>query len=485
MKRLALLVAVAALAAGCARGRLVRDGAVDQDGLAAVERSIGVIRGRPLRTPVPAVVLDGTALREMIASDIDASYPGEDIARIEAVYTQLGLLPAGTKLRSTIEQLYTAEGAAFYDPRAKRLVISTNPIETPVSLKMVGLLSGRDLAGEMIVAHELTHAIQDQYWGVPTAPDPIANAQGDCRLAYRAVLEGDATLAGFGQILGGGPDAKAIGAIERELTRLPAELAAKHPGVPPALLATLAVQYQAGAAFVGRALTNGGWPAVDALYDDPPTSTEHILHPARYFDTRDLPVVITLAGTEALERDGWSRALEDTLGETYVRVIAERTLPPDRAAAVAEGWGGDRVRALARGEQMVIVWMTAWDTPADADEWSAALPALLPDAHVARREQNVLVVLAPPEVAAGSVATMVLERTRFATGAPCRTSPAKAAGRSAQRSSPARSTATARRAIPRSFANVSILEAAASGIQRTSSSSSSRSLSRPPVRRIR
>jgi hypothetical protein len=111
--------------------------------------------------------------------------------------------------------------------------------------------------------------------------------------------------------------------------------------------------------------------------------------------------------------------LEDTLGEVYVRVIAERTLPRERAAAVAEGWGGDRLRALARGDEMVIVWMTAWDTPDDADEWATAIPTLLPDAHVERRDGRVLVVIAPPNVAAETVAATVLERTTFGRGVSC------------------------------------------------------------------
>jgi len=179
------------------------------------------------------------------------------------------------------------------------------------------------------------------------------------------------------------------------------------------------VQYQAGPAFVGRALAGGGWPAVDALYDDPPASTEQILHPARYFETRDAPVAIALGGTEALVRDGWTPVLEDTLGEVFVRVIAERTLPRERAAAVAEGWGGDRLRALAHGDDLVLVWMTAWDTPDDADEWATAIPTLLPDAHVERRDGRVLVVIAPPNVAAETVAATVLERTTFGRGVSC------------------------------------------------------------------
>jgi len=418
MRRVMLLGVVALVVAGCARGRLVRDGQVDQDGLAAVERSIVAIRGQALRQRVPAVVLDPAGLRAMIARDIEASYAPGDIERVEAVYTQLGLLPPGTTLRSTIERLYEAEGAAFYDPRAKRLIISTRPFETPLALRMVGFLSGRDLAGEMVVAHELVHAIQDQHWGVPTDPDPIENSQGDCRLAHRALLEGDATLAGFGQVLGRGPDASAVRAIERELAKLPDELARRYPDVPPALLATLTVQYHDGAAFVGRALRDGGWPAVDALHEDPPTSTEQILHPERYFDARDAPVAIALGGTETLA--GWTPVLQDTFGELFVRVIAERTLPRERAAAVAAGWGGDRLRALMRGGAMALVWMTTWDTAADADEWSDALPALLPDAHVARRDLHVLAVIAPPSVDTPPMAAAVLERTRFTRGITCR-----------------------------------------------------------------
>ena len=58
MRRVVAIGAAAALAAGCARGRLVRSGVVDPDGLAAIERSITAIRGHVLKRPVPAVVLD-------------------------------------------------------------------------------------------------------------------------------------------------------------------------------------------------------------------------------------------------------------------------------------------------------------------------------------------------------------------------------------------------------------------------------------------
>ena len=74
---------------------------------------------------------------------------------------------------------------------------------------------------------------------------------------------------------------------------------------------------------------------------------------------------------------------------------------------------------LARGDDMVLAWMTAWDTEGDADEWADALPALLPDAHVARRDRQVLAVVAPPGVAVEALGTALLARTRFAPGVRC------------------------------------------------------------------
>jgi hypothetical protein len=436
----AVFATVALLAAGCARPRLVRDGAVDRDGLTAVERSIVAIRGRALAEPVPAVVLDPAALRAMIAADFAASHAAGDVARIEAVYGRLGLLPAGTRLQPLVERLYEAEGAAFYDPRGRRLVLASRPVPMPLVVRMIGFLSGRDLAGEMIVAHELVHAIQDQHWGLPITPEPLVEAHGDCRLARRAVLEGDATLAGFGQVLGGGPDAGAARAIARELRRLPEELRARHPDVPPALLASLAVQYEAGTVFVARALAEGGWDAVDRLHDDPPTSTEQVLHPERYYERRDAPRAVALGGTDALVSAGFGTVLEDTLGELLVRALAERAASAERAAATARGWGGDRLRALTRGEELVLVWLTTWDTRADADEWEAALPALLPDAHVARRGAEVLAVLTPPDVPAAPLAAAVLAASRLGPdrGCPVDARPPGQSGRPVESASHAR-----------------------------------------------
>src|SRR5207249_1181403 len=186
---------------------------------------------------------------------------------------------------------------------------------------------------------------QDQHYHLPTRPEPLLDGHGDRELARHALLEGDATLAGFAYVLGRQLDRRMIGVVEQQLHGVPAELAKKYPDLPELLRASLAFQYDDGTAFVGQALAAGGWAAVDRAHLDPPESTEQVLHPARYYADRDRPIAVRLGGTDGLEAAGFRRILEDTLGELEIRVLVARALPAQPAAGVAAGWGGDRLRA--------------------------------------------------------------------------------------------------------------------------------------------
>jgi hypothetical protein len=385
------------LLAACGPGRIVRNGQVNEDALAVVRRTLPAVRGLQFEAAVPAAVLSREEIVATVAREIEQSYSPGDVEHLEAVYARLGLLPAGTRLRPVLQRLYEQEGAGFYDPRTKRLVLARTALGMGgLRVDLIGRLTGRDLVGEFLVAHELTHALQDQHYGMRTEPEPLIDGHGDAELARHALLEGDATLAGFAYLFGGPLDRSTISTVERQLRAVPRELATKYPDVPEVVRASLAFQYDDGTAFAGWALADGGWSAVDRVYADPPASTEQVLHPARYFATRDRPVTISLGGTDAIERAGWTRILEDTLGELQIRVLAGRALPRERAAQVADGWGGDRLRALSRGPDLALVWMTTWDSPAEATEFAQAMPEIARDARVEQRDDRVVVLLDAP-----------------------------------------------------------------------------------------
>jgi hypothetical protein len=396
VRRRAAAVVLLALLEGCGPGRIVRRGQVNEDALEVVRRNLPAIRGLPFKAPVPALALTRDEVAAIVTSEIEHSYGPGDLERAAVVYKRLGLLPPETDLRAALQRLYEQEGAGFYDPRTKRLVLAKTALGAAgFKVGLLGRLTGRDLVGEFLVAHELTHALQDQHFGLPTSPEPLTDGHGDRELARHALLEGDATLAGFAYLFRRTPDAKMIALIDRQLAGVPRELARKYPDAPELVRATMAFQYADGSAFAGRALADGGWAAVDRAEADPPVSTEQVLHPARYYAQRDHPTAIRLGGTEGLEAAGWRRILEDTLGELQMRVLAERFLPAARAASIAEGWGGDRLAAFQRGDTLVLVWMTAWDSAAEATEFAQAMPAVARDARVEQRGERVLVLFAP------------------------------------------------------------------------------------------
>ena len=390
------ILVVLVVALGCGPGRVVQHGKVNEDAVALVRHTLPDVRELSFRAPVPTLAMSPADVRATLAHEIDDSYSPADLEHLEGVYRTLGFLGADQGLRPALERIYDEEAAGFYDPRGKRLVLADRALHAPGFLGLLSAITGRDVIGEFLLSHELTHALQDQHWSLPVTPEPMLDGHGDRLLARHALLEGDATLAGFAYVLRGTPDRDRILWIEGRLHGVPADLAARYPDIPDVIRATLAFQYDDGTAFAGWALAAGGWPAVNAAEADPPDSTEQVLHPARYFATRERPRTIRLGGTEPLEAVGWVPTLEDTLGELQIRVLARRALPPQRAASVADGWAGDRLRALGRGDAVLLVWMTAWDSPDEAREFAEAMPTIVPAARVERREDRVLVLVESP-----------------------------------------------------------------------------------------
>ena len=113
---------------------------------------------------------------ELFNSD---STPDERAAE-ERLYKRLGLLPADADMDALILQLYGSQVAAYYNPDDGMFHI-------------IGRDSPFNATDKIVVAHEYTHALQDQHFDLKnnTITD---NSQGDAQLAQLAVIEGDATL---------------------------------------------------------------------------------------------------------------------------------------------------------------------------------------------------------------------------------------------------------------------------------------------------
>jgi hypothetical protein len=145
--------------------------------LLLIERRVEDIRGEHFkRRPLPVLVGAADVRREGLA-DLDRLTSPPEQAANEELLKLLGLIPAGSNLRSIQSSVFGEQVAGFYDPRKKRLALVGD----------AG--AGDESIGEITLAHELTHALDDQRFGIrDQAPET-----DDRGTAYTALVEGDAT----------------------------------------------------------------------------------------------------------------------------------------------------------------------------------------------------------------------------------------------------------------------------------------------------
>jgi hypothetical protein len=209
-----------------------------------------------------------------------------------------------------------------------------------------------------VLAHELTHALQDQYFDLDR-PE-LDKRNDETAQAFTGLVEGDAVRIQDRYV--GSLSAADQGAVAREEQ----SFAGDAPNVPPVLLSLLAFPYRTGPPLVQSVLEAGGQSRLDAAFAAPPTTSEQLLHPQRFLAGDEAkPVTAPAAGGRVFDRGVWGE-----LG--YLLLLA-----PDLGAASASrasgGWGGDRYVAWREGSRTCVRIAAVMDTDADRAELLSAL----------------------------------------------------------------------------------------------------------------
>jgi hypothetical protein len=323
----------------------------------AIARQIAAIRGLAILRPIAFEVRDRAAIRGYARASLAEQMPPAQWDAYEALLVHTGMIPYGTDLEDLVVGLYAEQIAGYYDP----------PRETFYLADWLPQLLQRG-----VVAHEVTHALQDQHFDLERWLADMPPTE-DESLARAAVAEGDAMAAMIAYLL------EPMGAGVEDLPPLSdlmggqGAMAGAYPSfdaAPEALQRLLLFPYVEGSDFVREALARGGWDAVDQLYRDPPTSSEQILHPDRYFDARDEPRVLALPAADA----GLSLITEGSWGEFGTRLaLAAALADTARPAVAASGWDGDRFALWGEPDGgLRYLWVSAWDSPAIAERFAEA-----------------------------------------------------------------------------------------------------------------
>ena len=161
-------------------GSLMGGAAVTGESLQAEVAEAG---GIPFRRDVPVAFLGRAELVAYLKELIDAEYPVAQARADERLLLAFDLLPAGTDLRALRARLLEDNVAGFYDERPDRrrlYAVSEDRTFTPMN--------------QIVLAHELRHALQDQYRDLHAQLGDDVTDFDDRRLAWMSLLEGDATL---------------------------------------------------------------------------------------------------------------------------------------------------------------------------------------------------------------------------------------------------------------------------------------------------
>lgn len=294
----------------------------------------------PIREPLKKSVRSRDEIREFLIrqmrEDKDDAKRYADQKALEA----LGLIPKGYPLDQKLVALLTEQIAGLYDPKQREFFIAdwTQPAEQ-----------------RLIMAHELTHALQDQYFHVEKWEDEV-KANDDAQLAREAVLEGSAMVAMIDYLLRGtGKSSRDIQDFDPSLLVGDVNDSPELAQAPMVIQDEIVFPYIPGAAFVQRALRRwNGWSDMHRLFENPPASTQQILHPDLYFQGVQPAQVDLTAITKAVPR-GWKKLDENVMGEFAVNEILKQFLGKDKAEAIAPSWAGDRYAIYQRESGMQIL----------------------------------------------------------------------------------------------------------------------------------
>jgi hypothetical protein len=356
-----------------------------------VARQVEALRGWTFKQPIKKELTSVLQVREYLEHQAAKSLPDAKARRVQAMLRTIGLIPPTMELKQTWLTLLESQVAGFYDPDTKTMHLVSRDALPPIVERIT-------------LAHELTHALDDQYADLQAFTKARENKSEDLDLATESVVEGSATALMMQYtaraMMSGAADPKALQEYgEQEAGRNKAFLDA------PRYFTAMLGSYICGMQFLARGQLMALLLAPDdravgeallAARKDPPESTEQILHPEKYWDSakRDEPVIVDdAAATRWLARPGRWIVGTDTIGEMLTAML---TSPPGTAVnlqnlqsaawtnAAASGWGGDRFYLLASGDTVEAardglkdpkgVWVTAWDTAKDRDEFLASLP---------------------------------------------------------------------------------------------------------------
>lgn len=299
-------------------------------------------RGLTFTRPVKVTLLDDAAFRKRLDSGEKADQA--EVDKSAKVLRALGLIGKDVDLAASEKALLGGAVAGFYDRKAKELFVR-GAQQTPYVRE--------------VLVHELTHALQDQHFNIDRTD--LDKANDEKAQSFTAVVEGDAVRVQRAYLSQMSPSDRQKANAEESV------LAGGVPSsVPEALIEVLQFPYLVGPSFLQAVIGRGGQPGLDATFTKPPTTSEQLITPDKYFASE---------GERSVPAPKAPRAAIDSgdIGEFGLLLILEKGLAQNTAIRAGQGWGGDSYVAWDEGKQTCVRDRMVMDTDKDRNEALSAL----------------------------------------------------------------------------------------------------------------
>jgi hypothetical protein len=355
--------------------------------------------GLPIRGRVKRKLASRDQVEQFVLRRMKDDKDTKRLQRSEVVLKKFGLLPRDFDLRTFLLGLLKEQVAGFYDARSKT----------------VYLLDWVDAEEQKpVLAHELTHALQDQNFGLEAmekraGQDDPTGIEADERLAaLQAVTEGQAMLVllDYSLVPTGASVAEQpamVGAMEAGLgSGSPNMVMFNH--APLFLQQVLLFPYRYGMRFERDVLVAGGKEkAFAGVLKNPPQDTRQILHPQTYLEGQMAPPLRPAEFAKLLPAyQQWDLS---AIGEFDVTLLLRQYAGREASDRVSREWRGGYYWAALKPEaaqrnagkrpvtaqtgDLALAYLSRWSTPEAAKDFAECYAQGVPLRYAgARRTAN-------------------------------------------------------------------------------------------------
>jgi hypothetical protein len=333
-----------------------------------IAKEVAKLRKLGFEHPVPVEFLPSKEFDKQVTVDAGKLTKKNKaaIAHQTARLAAIGLVPHTADLVQQQNDLQSSGVLALYLPSKKKVLVRGDALDSP--------------AKKVTVAHELTHALQDQHFDLQKLGKEADKTHSVD--AYKALVEGDAVRVQdlYKKRLSQADQDQADQENNAGATK--AQDAAASADVAPALNVFQQAPYQFGPLMLQTVKAANGESAIDDLFRNVPTNDLSYVLPTSLLDKTKIATVAAPKAGKGEKQNGKA----DTFGSFALYLVLSQQLSPADALRIVDGWGGDAMIDYTRGtgdtkEQCVgaaFAGQNADDAKAiqqGLEQWAAAQPA--------------------------------------------------------------------------------------------------------------